>query len=196
MRNPPRAAKRPARWLGPGLGPGLALFGLLAAWSPPARGQWTKVPLRSHAPASRGPLTHSTARPQALGLPFFDDFADNATRPPALASLPDPARWAGSGGVDVNNTVARNQPSLYVATLDGLRASGTPYDPERLTCAHKALPLGTLLRVARGGTAITCLVNDRGPFVGDRVLDLSRADSRALGYDGTAEVVAEVLQPQ
>ncbi len=75
-------------------------------------------------------------------------------------------------------------------------ASGAPYDPERLTCAHKTLPLGTLLRVVRGARAVTCLVDDRGPFVGDRVLDLSRAGSRALGYDGTAEVVAEVLAPR
>jgi rare lipoprotein A (peptidoglycan hydrolase) len=72
-------------------------------------------------------------------------------------------------------------------------ASGAPYDPERLTCANKELPLGTVVRVSANGRAVSCLVNDRGPYVGDRVLDMSRAGSRALGYDGLASVVIEVL---
>jgi rare lipoprotein A (peptidoglycan hydrolase) len=74
-------------------------------------------------------------------------------------------------------------------------ASGAPYDPERLTCAHKTLPLGTVVHVSANGFAINCLVNDRGPYVGDRVLDMSRAGSRALGYSGLAQVVVEVLVP-
>ena len=75
-------------------------------------------------------------------------------------------------------------------------ASGAPYDPERLTCANKELPLGTVVRVSANGRAVSCLVNDRGPYVGDRVLDMSRAGSRALGYDGLADVVIEVLAPR
>jgi rare lipoprotein A len=74
-------------------------------------------------------------------------------------------------------------------------ASGAPYDPERLTCANKELPLGTVIRVSANGRAVSCLVNDRGPYVGDRILDMSRAGSRALGYDGLAAVVIEVLAP-
>ncbi len=74
-------------------------------------------------------------------------------------------------------------------------ASGAPYDPERLTCANKELPLGTVIHVSANGYAINCLVNDRGPYVGDRVLDMSRAGSRALGYSGLAQVVIEVLAP-
>ena len=74
-------------------------------------------------------------------------------------------------------------------------ASGAPYDPERLTCANKELPLGTVIRVSANGRSISCLVNDRGPYVGDRILDMSRAGSRALGYDGLADVVIEVLAP-
>ena len=74
-------------------------------------------------------------------------------------------------------------------------ASGAPYDPERLTCANKEVPLGTVLHVSANGYAINCLVNDRGPYVGDRILDMSRAGSRALGYSGLAQVVVEVLSP-
>jgi rare lipoprotein A len=50
------------------------------------------------------------------------------------------------------------------------------------------------VRVSRDGRAISCLVNDRGPYVGDRILDLSRAGSRALGFDGVAPVSVEVLR--
>ncbi len=75
-------------------------------------------------------------------------------------------------------------------------ASGAPYDPERLTCAHKTLRLGTVIRVSANGRAVSCLVNDRGPYVGPRILDMSRSGSRALGYDGVAQVVIEVLAPQ
>jgi rare lipoprotein A len=74
-------------------------------------------------------------------------------------------------------------------------ASGAPYDPERLTCAHKDLPLGTVVHVSANGYAVNCLVNDRGPYVGDRVLDMSRGGSRALGYSGLAQVTVEVLVP-
>jgi rare lipoprotein A (peptidoglycan hydrolase) len=74
-------------------------------------------------------------------------------------------------------------------------ASGAPYDPERATCAHKTLPLGTVLHVTSRGLAVNCLVNDRGPYIDGRILDMSRAGSRALGYDGVAQVVIEVLQP-
>jgi rare lipoprotein A len=74
-------------------------------------------------------------------------------------------------------------------------ASGAPYDPERLTCANKELPLGTVIHVSANGFEVNCLVNDRGPYVGDRVLDMSRAGSRALGYSGLAYVTIEVLTP-
>ncbi|MGZ6793866.1 MAG: septal ring lytic transglycosylase RlpA family protein, partial [Mycobacteriales bacterium] len=74
-------------------------------------------------------------------------------------------------------------------------ASGAPYDPERLTCANKDNPLGTVIHVSANGLETNCLVNDRGPYVGDRVLDMSRAGSRALGYSGLAQVTVEVLLP-
>lgn len=74
-------------------------------------------------------------------------------------------------------------------------ASGAPYNPELLTCANKEVPLGTVLHVSANGRAVNCLVNDRGPYVGARVLDMSRAGSRALGYDGVATVVIQFLAP-
>jgi rare lipoprotein A (peptidoglycan hydrolase) len=106
---------------------------------------------------------------------------------------------AGSGypsGWTPGGTVLRGVASWYGPGFVGKpTASGAPYDPERLTCAHKTLPLGTVVRVSREGRAISCLVNDRGPYVGRRIIDLSRAGSRALGFDGVAPVVVEVLVP-
>ena len=110
------------------------------------------------------------------------------------------AEAAGSGypqGYGPTGRVERGVASWYGPGFVGSpTASGSPYDPERLTCAHKTLPLGTLVRVSAGGLAVTCLVNDRGPYVAGRIVDLSRAGSRALGFDGVREVLLEVLAPQ
>jgi rare lipoprotein A len=50
-----------------------------------------------------------------------------------------------------------------------------------MTCAHRTRPLGSLVTVSAGGHSIQCLVNDRGPFVHGRVIDLSVPAARALG---------------
>ncbi|MBD2700625.1 T9SS type A sorting domain-containing protein [Spirosoma sp. BT702] len=60
-----------------------------------------------------------------LSLPFFDDFS-TATGRPGI-DLPDPARWLPGSGVYINNTMAINQPTVNVATFDGLAQNGRPY---------------------------------------------------------------------
>ncbi len=62
-------------------------------------------------------------------------------------------------------------------------ASGETFDMRQLTAAHRTLPLGTRLRVTNlaNGRAVRVRVNDRGPYVGGRVLDLSHGAARALG---------------
>lgn len=72
-------------------------------------------------------------------------------------------------------------------------ASGAIYDQEGWSVASKELPLGTLLLVSHGDRRVLLLVNDRGPYVGDRILDLSAAGARALGFGGVAAVQAEVV---
>ena len=72
-------------------------------------------------------------------------------------------------------------------------ASGAIYDQEAWTVASRELPLGTLVVVARGDRRVLLLVNDRGPYVDGRVLDLSAAAARALGVGGVAPVTAEVV---
>ena len=73
-------------------------------------------------------------------------------------------------------------------------ASGAIYDQEGWTTASRDLPLGTMLVVSRGDRHVLLLVNDRGPYVYDRVLDLSHAAAVALGV-GVTPVVAEVVAP-
>jgi len=86
--------------------------------------------------------------------------------------------------------------SFYAERFDGRRtASGARYDPRALTCAHPAAPFGTRLRVTEleSGRSVVVTVNDRGPFVRGRVVDLSLAAARALGMveRGVARVSVE-----
>lgn len=77
--------------------------------------------------------------------------------------------------------------SWYGPGFDGLRtASGEVYDMNAMTCAHKSLPFGTRLRITNvdNGLSVEVVVNDRGPFVDGRDIDLSRAAADALGLIG------------
>lgn len=67
-------------------------------------------------------------------------------------------------------------------------ANGERFNPDGLTCAHRSLPFGTQLRVSYNGRSTVCRVNDRGPFIRGRVLDLSRGTARALGMLGAGVV--------
>lgn len=78
-----------------------------------------------------------------------------------------------------------------------LTASGERFDENAATCAHKTLRFGTRLRVTnlRNGRQAVCRVNDRGPFVAGRVLDVSRGVARRLGMigSGTAPVRLSII---
>lgn len=116
-----------------------------------------------------------------------------ATEAPVVALV----EAAGSGyprGYAPTGEILRGLASWYGPGFVGSpTASGSPYDPERLTCAHKSLRLGTVVRVSANGRAVSCLVNDRGPYIEPRILDMSRAGSRTLGFNGVQQVVVEVL---
>jgi rare lipoprotein A len=79
-------------------------------------------------------------------------------------------------------------------------ASGEIFDMTRMTAAHRTLPLGTQLRVVnlQNGRVVRVRVNDRGPYVDGRILDLSREAARALDmeHDGLATVKLEVIATQ
>ena len=72
--------------------------------------------------------------------------------------------------------------SWYGPGFEGLpTATGEPYDPFGYTAAHKTLPFGTELVVGYGANSVEVTVNDRGPYVGERELDLSQGAAEALG---------------
>ena len=71
-------------------------------------------------------------------------------------------------------------------------ASGAVFNPRAYTAAHRTLPFGTHLRVCNNG-CVTVVVNDRGPFVRGRSLDLSYGAARAIGMGSTKSVTVERL---
>lgn len=86
--------------------------------------------------------------------------------------------------------------SWYGGKFHGRRTSdGSRYDQEKLTAAHRSLPFGTKLLVMNRKTGSSCVVeiNDRGPFVGDRVIDLSRAAARQLNMLSSGVALVDCL---
>jgi rare lipoprotein A len=85
--------------------------------------------------------------------------------------------------------------SFYGNESGSKTASGQRFNQNAMTCAHRSLPFGTRLRVTHGDRSVVVTVNDRGPFVRGRVLDLSTAAARAVGLTGAGigRVVAEVM---
>jgi rare lipoprotein A len=87
--------------------------------------------------------------------------------------------------------------SYYSDRLAGRRtATGEPYDPGALTAAHRTLPFGTIVDVARAdGRHVTVRINDRGPYAAGRIIDLSRRAAAEIGLvrAGVADVVLRVV---
>lgn len=77
-------------------------------------------------------------------------------------------------------------------------ASGQLFDPTKLTCAHRTLPLGSKVRVTnlRNGRSVLVIINDRGPYTRKRVIDLSYGAARALGMvrQGVERVLIEPIE--
>lgn len=83
----------------------------------------------------------------------------------------------------------------YYGNESGSRtASGARFNQNAMTAAHRTLPFGTRLKVTHAGRSVVVTVNDRGPFIKGRVLDLSTGAARAIGLTGrgVGQVVAEV----
>lgn len=74
--------------------------------------------------------------------------------------------------------------SFYGNESGSKTASGQRFNQNAMTCAHRSLPFGTRLRVTYRGQSVVVTVNDRGPFIRGRVLDLSLAAARAIGITG------------
>ena len=85
--------------------------------------------------------------------------------------------------------------SFYGNESGSKTASGQRFNQNALTAAHRSLPFGTKLRVTHRGQSVVVTINDRGPFIKGRVLDLSTGAARAIGLTGAGvgHVTAEVV---
>jgi rare lipoprotein A len=84
----------------------------------------------------------------------------------------------------------------YYGNESGSRtASGQRFNQSAMTAAHRSLPFGTKLRVTHRSQSVVVTINDRGPFIRGRVLDLSTGAARAIGLTGAGvgHVTAEVV---
>lgn len=89
------------------------------------------------------------------------------------------------------------QASYYGKEFHGKpTASGEIYNMHALTAAHRTLPFGTLVRVTnlKNGKSVVVRINDRGPFVKGRIIDLSREAARRIRLQGTGRVRLTILR--
>jgi rare lipoprotein A len=88
--------------------------------------------------------------------------------------------------------------SIYGFETGSRTASGKKLRLDGLTAAHRTLPFGTHVAVTnkRNGKTVTVVINDRGPFVKGRVIDVTPAAARVLGFSGLAPVSLAVVQPE
>jgi rare lipoprotein A len=92
-------------------------------------------------------------------------------------------------------SVAKAQSGIASIYSGGRTANGERADANGMTAAHKTLPFGTLVRVThqRSGRSVIVRINDRGPFVAGRVIDVTPAAARALGFSGLAPVTLDII---
>ena len=80
--------------------------------------------------------------------------------------------------------------SVYSTESGSRTASGQPLNPKALTAAHRSLPFGTKVRVSnrKNGRSVIVTINDRGPFIRGRIIDVTPAAARELGFSGLTPV--------
>jgi len=148
----------------------------------------------SYSPSSRDGAPSASSYPsnQPARLPSGNGGYVKTGKPYQIAG-----RWyyplSSADGYNETGTA-----SWYGTKFHGKKtANGERYDMHAMSAAHKTLPMPTMVRVTNlnNGRSVVVRVNDRGPFVKNRVIDLSYAAARALGYDneGTAPVRVETL---
>ena len=110
-------------------------------------------------------------------------------RPPPEAAVP----WKAPGA-----EIARGKASWYGPGFHGRRtASGERFDMNAFTAAHRTLPFGTLVRVrnVQNGMEVDVRINDRGPRVRDRIIDLSKAAAAAIELLEAGEGAVVLVSP-
>ena len=133
------------------------------------------------------------AKPKAKVAKAAVETADDEDAPKVKKKVAKASK--GGGGSEYESGMA----SWYGGNFNGRKtANGEIYNMNEMTAAHKTLPFGTLVRVTntRSGDSVDVRINDRGPFVGGRVIDLSRAAASDIGVtsSGVAHVKIAILE--
>ena len=102
--------------------------------------------------------------------------------------------WRNANAAVATSGSFSGKASYYGSESGARTASGARYNPMGMTAAHRSLPFGTKLKVTHGSRSVVVTVNDRGPFIRGRVLDLSKGAAQVIGLTGrgVGHVVAEV----
>ncbi|MBL8646967.1 MAG: septal ring lytic transglycosylase RlpA family protein [Sphingosinicella sp.] len=145
------------------------------------RGHWIR------ATAAAATALALCAFADATPSPLTDELSATADAEDAVFASEAELQLLGSG-----------RASYYADKFDGRRtASGEIFDQDEMTAAHRTLPMGSLVKVTceKTGRSVTVRVNDRGPFTGSRVIDVSKAAARELGMlnAGLTDVTLELL---
>ena len=115
----------------------------------------------------------------------------------AAAAVADALALAKANVGQVRSRLGTGIASWYGGRFHGRKtASGEAFDMDALTAAHPKLPFGSWVRVHNptNGLSVDVRINDRGPFIKRRIIDLSRAAARALGVSGTHQVEISLLE--
>src|ERR1700733_6548431 len=179
------------------------------AWRCAAPAAWLQLAACAHAPSHPSPARPPAPVPAAPVLPRsapdVNQVPDAVPREEPRSAFGNPPFYYVGGHRYVvlpraNGYVERGVASWYGTEFHGLRTStGEPYDMFAMTAAHKNLPPPCYARVTNlsNGRSVVVRINDRGPFVANRVIDLSFSAATRLDMirNGTAFVQVEVLTP-
>lgn len=146
---------------------------------------------RSRIAQKKKELADVTSSIIAMQLPTTQAPAPVDFSPSRVYSEPDNSGFVSTG------QVFSGYSSWYGNQFHGrTTASGEVFDQYAFTCAHKQLPFGTWLRVTFRDRTVIVKVNDRGPFIKGRILDLSRGSAEAIGLGGVQWVDCEIIVPK
>lgn len=116
------------------------------------------------------------------------------TKAPAIAKKPEVSVGRSDGDTPVRVTATQSGMASYY-WQGQMTASGTRFNPNAMTAAHRTFPFGTRVRVTnkRNGKSVVVTINDRGPFIRGRIIDLSSAAAGVIGMKsaGVAPVTVE-----
>jgi len=123
-----------------------------------------------------------------------------APKAPTLPKVSQPSKTSGSARASRKAPYQIGVASWYGKQFHGkTTANGEPFDMFELTAAHRKLPMGTYVKVTnlRNGKWIVVRVNDRGPYVNGRIIDVSYGAARMLGfYNGIERVRLDLIKPE